>query len=57
MEPKVPSSPAKTPLKGFRLEKLAINLNDALEDSPIFRDKIKREEEVIIVCKLTKIIF
>jgi hypothetical protein len=45
MEPKPPGSPAKTPWKGVRLEKLAINLTDAMEDSPIFRDKIKREEE------------
>jgi len=48
MEPKPPGSPAKTPWKGVRLEKLAINLTDAMEDSPIFRDKIKREEEVRI---------
>lgn len=46
MEPKPPGSPAKTPWKGVRLEKLAINLTDAMEDSPIFRDRIKREEEV-----------
>lgn len=50
MEPKPPGSPAKTPWKGVRLEKLAINLTDAMEDSPIFRDKIKREEEVRIDC-------
>jgi hypothetical protein len=30
----------------LQLERQAIDLNEALEESPIFREKIKREEEV-----------